>query len=131
MTMTCASCTNGGDIGPLYGMWMFDDITIDGTPVDKAELPQYSLSFQSNVVRLIRNYDHNEWISNMGFWAREDDDLTLDFSSQGDDWFYFKEIGFTPGVMHMRIESESNRSLRLQYVDAQGRTLRYILRKSL
>lgn len=130
MILACSSCTNGGDIGTLYGMWLFDEATVDGEPVE-ADLEQYSISFQSNVVRLIHTYDHNEFVSNMGFWERDGSDLQLDLSSQSADWFFFRPIGFEPGVMRMTIESESSHSLHLRYVDPQGRTFRYNLRKSL
>lgn len=131
MAMTCASCTNGGDIGPLYGLWMFDGFTIDGNADPDVDLEQYSISFQSNTVRLNHSYGYNEFISNMGFWSRRDSELTLDFSTSSDDWFFFKPVGFTPGVMRMSIESESGRDLRLRYVDEQGRVLSYKLRKNL
>lgn len=131
IAMSCVSCTNGGDIGPLYGLWMFDSVSIDGHDDADIDLEQYAISFQDNTVRLTLTFGHNEFKTNMGFWSRENSELTLDFSSQGDDWFYFRPIGFTPGMMRMRIESESSRELRLRHVDAKGRTLRYILRKNL
>ena len=54
MLLTCVCTHNNGDIGPLFGTWALDCMSIDGEPQPQPEDVQSFLLFLSNVVKAER-----------------------------------------------------------------------------
>ena len=74
-------CThNDGDIGPLFGSWLVEDITLDGQRTDPGEGHGY-VQFQGAVVmcKLIDDR-HSLLFYSVGSYVREGDALLLDFT---------------------------------------------------
>lgn len=73
------ACTrNNGDIGPWFGAWKVESITVDGAPRADYEGNLFFL-FQSNVVKLSMVQDHHESVDVNGNWEESSGNMHLSF----------------------------------------------------
>lgn len=79
-----SSCTNGGDIGYLYGQWMINTLTVDevvtydGSESQTQPLQStYNWRFQGELIQLTENSEYQEFELWTGKWELNDDCLFL------------------------------------------------------
>ncbi|MBD5209598.1 MAG: hypothetical protein HDS80_06625 [Bacteroidales bacterium] len=127
-----SGCTHAnGDIGPLFGTWAFDKITVDDNPI-----PDYTeglmISFQGSFfiidrveMDLIENYQRI-----YGKWEREGDTMTFDGKEEYLAGTFPEELGVAPnGSFSVRVISESNKEMVWQRIGDDGKIWIYTLRK--
>lgn len=68
-----------GYIGDFFGIWMMDDLTVNGQPAD-IDLSIYSWRFQSSVVMITTQLDPHNYRQCTGSWADKDNWLVMDFT---------------------------------------------------
>ena len=79
LAIVAAACThNNGDIGPWFGAWKVEAITVDGAP--KADYGgNLFFEFQSTVVKMCLVGDHHSTTNVMGNWDEDGGVLHLNF----------------------------------------------------
>ena len=94
--LALGSCTrNHGDIGPWFGTWHVESITVTGdiyqyiVPVEIEG--DYFFQFQSKVFRVSQVTDHEQLVESFGTWDEDADKLTIDFPD--DSVFYITMPG--------------------------------------
>lgn len=137
--MLPGACThNNGDIGPIFGTWVLDEMTVDGTPADLGDDDTF-MQFQGHIV-LVKLIDprHSLLRYCAGTWTREDDVLALDYTNHDDknppgtgyyeapEWLHLK----TNAINRLNILSLDNGHLCLRYTADNGATIVYNLRKT-
>lgn len=139
VALLLGACThNNGDIGPLFGTWVIDDMTVDGTSADLGDDDTF-MQFQGHIV-LTKLIDprHSLLRYCAGTWTREGDVLALDYTN-GDDnnhagtgtyaapeWLLLE----TNAINRLNILSLDNAHMSLRYVADDGRTVVYNFRKT-
>lgn len=123
-----SSCTrNNGDIGPWFGTWRLESITVNGEP-DKAYAPPYLIwKFQSSIVQIINPDDAGHTASSAtGTWSCDDNRLSLDFS-----WGLGHEgsISHLPPQCELTVLRLSGSRIELRYDSSDGNTYIYLLKK--
>ncbi len=132
-------CThNDGDIGPLFGSWIVDEMTADGAEVSIDGGYGY-LQFQGAVVmcKLIDDR-HSLLFYSVGSYEREDDDLLLNFTHSDNEtapgqgqysaptWLLL-----TPdAVNRMEIISLDKSKMKLKHITPDGTVVLYSFRKT-
>lgn len=123
-----AACkTNNGDIGPLYGQWILDQLTLDGEP-DSIVCSDFSFSFQNNILYIAHQTGHHEFTETFGTWSLDGDELTLNFTHTAD---LYPENGIKfnpPAELHipvrastvMKVYKLTEKSLRFGFTDSIG-----------
>lgn len=123
-----SSCTrNDGDIGPWFGTWRIESISIDGTARPDYAPPYLFAKFQSSIIQFIEP-DDTEHIAlcYTGTWTQDDDRLLLDFT-----W----GLSTPPAVTGLPCEATldilklTGREIRLAYHADDGSVITYILKK--
>ena len=122
------SCThNNGDIGPWFGTWRLESITINGEP-DKDYAPPYLIwKFQSSIVQILAPDDVNHTApGGTGTWSCEDDILHLDFT-----WGLGHEgtISHLPLKCRLTVLRLTGREIELRYDSPEGDSYIYKLKK--
>ncbi|MDE6854791.1 MAG: lipocalin-like domain-containing protein [Muribaculaceae bacterium] len=86
MTLTTASCTqNNGHIGPVFGSWSLQSMTVDGTDVPlPAGAVSATMSFQTDVVRFNLTYEYSHTLESFATWSKTGDIMTFDFRHHDD-----------------------------------------------
>ncbi|MBP3638548.1 MAG: lipocalin-like domain-containing protein [Muribaculaceae bacterium] len=139
MLLTCACTHNNGDIGPLFGTWALDCMSIDGEPQPQPEDVQSFLLFQSNVVKAERFDSRNTLLNyHVGTWERDGDRLDLDFNHRDDanepgtgiysapEWLHFTDRGIT----QLTIVNLHSGRMELRQTTPAGQTITYDLHKT-
>ena len=136
------SCTrNNGDIGPWFGSWRLDEITIDGEQSDEYA-GNIVWKFQNNVFEmvkiLINDYTHGYEVC-YATWSEHDEYMLIDFQHHDDvyqpDWDgRYKPFAETHlpvnGVAELKIESQTGSRVQLTYQSpTDGKTYCYKLSK--
>ena len=89
--LVLGSCTrNHGDIGPWFGTWHVESITVDGGPVTVEG--DYFFQFQSKVFRVSQVGDHEQLVESFGTWD-EGDNGTMIITFPDPDVFYISMPG--------------------------------------
>ena len=89
--LVLGSCTrNHGDIGPWFGTWHVESITVDGGPVTVEG--DYFFQFQSKVFRVSQVGDHEQLVESFGTWD-EGEDGTMTITFPDPDVFYISMPG--------------------------------------
>lgn len=135
----CSGCThNNGDIGPLFGSWVLDEMTVDGKVQDLGDDNTF-IQFQGKVVmtKLIDDR-HSLLFYSVGSWERSGDELALDYTHYDDKsepgtgqysapyWLLFE----TNAVNIVRIVSLNSKHMQLEYRTSDGKTAFYKFRKT-
>jgi len=137
--IAAGGCThNNGDIGPLFGTWVLDKMTVDGQEANLG--PEHTfLQFQGKIVmaKLIDDR-HSLLFYSVGTWEREGDEMFLDYTHHDDefeagtgqysapDWLLLT----TNSINRLKVLSLDNKYMRLQFTTQDGRTAIYNFRKT-
>lgn len=133
-----SSCTqNDGHIGHLFGFWQIESIEVDGDPE-----PGYGqnlfVSFQNDIVMFQTMYtDVHEWAEYYGTFKEQDDGISLNFTYKMDGMESGTGVYSLPPQLHLKAPGEyllryvenGSKNMTLQTVNAEGQTLRYVLKK--
>ena len=132
------SCTdNNGDIGPYYGVWALDRVTIDGTEATSwHDDENWTVwEFQNNIIFIERDWPDGNYDRRVGTWSATDTELVLDFNHTNPEydpgtgpfaapeWIYME-----PGTNTLQIIRLTNRQMELSNTLADGRKVVYYLR---
>lgn len=81
LTLLFASCTshNGGDIGPYFGQWKLEEMTVDGV-VDDGYEDNIFWKFQDNIICMVVIGERHEWMQYFGTWTEQGAVLTMQFT---------------------------------------------------
>lgn len=138
LVLVLSSCTqNHGNIGRLFGSWHLYAMTEDGTTVDIESHGDTFWSFQSSLIMVTTEYDHYTVEKSYGTWMETDDALILDFGYSYDDpnsvqaydppiWMGLPKAS---DIVLTYLE-KSDKAMSLRYVDTDGKTFEYFLRKT-
>ena len=128
-------CTqNNGRIGPNFGLWKLEELTIDGAP-DPAYADNVVWKFHSSILAMTRVMDHHERFECYGTWSESDDGrwLLLDFSYHDDGgtnrYVPLGETHLPAGGSVLEILSRSRGEMRLRYTSPDGTVYEYRLEK--
>ena len=134
-----SSCThNDGDIGPLFGYWRLDEVTVNDVPenlYDNTGVELYAFAFQSNVMYIQTVKAHLDYDRAFGIWSLDGDRMTWHFNWT-DDGNY---TNYTPpaalqldpsGLTVMDVVKLTSSSLETVYTDQSGNSIRYYLSKT-
>ncbi len=138
--VSAVSCrTNNGDIGLYYGVWGMTSMSIDGVEDQtvNADGMMTSWSFQNNVIEIRLIKPHNDYTSLFGTWEEVDGELQLNFTHHDDKFAAGQGQYAAPtwllmdnnAVEHLEIVSQTNSSMVLKYVNNDGKTIEYTLKK--
>lgn len=129
----CGCTHNNGDIGPLFGSWVLDEMTVDGVPEAFGE--EYTvMQFQGEIVMTKLIDDRHSLLGySVGTWIRHDDVLDLNYTHHDDESEYRTPewLLLTHGVINtMVILSLDSRHMHLQHTTPDGRIVQYKFRKT-
>lgn len=135
-----AGCThNDGDIGPLFGSWYLEEMTLDGRPVEQQSGVYSFMQFQGAVVMCKLIDDRHSLLSyNVGSYVREGDALLLDFThsdnntAPGEGQYSAPEwLLLTPNSENrMDITSINNKKMKLKHITPDGYLVEYSFKKT-
>lgn len=128
-------CThNDGDIGDYFGTWKLEEISVDGIE-DAGYGKDIFWQFQSTVFCMRKVYENHGQENRWGTWYQDSGSLYVDFSHRedGEDetgkYSPFPVTRLAAGLNRLEIMHLSKRSMRLEFVDADGTVYRYELKK--
>lgn len=134
------SCThNNGDIGPLFGSWVLEEMTVNGDKTVPDVDGDTFLQFQGGVImaKLIDDR-HSLLFYSVGSWEREGDVLIVNYTHsdnqtpQGEGQYmapYWLMLT-TNAINRITILSLDKKAMRLEYITPDGDTVRYLFRKT-
>ena len=126
LSILLSSCTrNHGDIGPWFGTWHVESITLDGAPVEV--YGDYFFQFQSTVFRVSNVSDHEQLVESFGVWD-EGEDGTMTISFPDPDVFYISMPGLEV-TNTFAITLPSSREAFFSRVTTSGTSVTYHLHK--
>ena len=121
-----SSCTrNHGDIGPWFGTWHVEAITINDAPV--AVDGDYFFQFQSKVFRVSLVSEHEQLVESFGVWD-EGDDSTIIVTFPDPDVFYIEMPGLEASNT-FAVTRVSSREVIFSRVTTDGSSVVYHLHK--
>ena len=130
MVLFSVACThNNGDIGPWFGTWRVESITINGEPAPGYDTPSVIWKFQSNITLLqFPDLETHKSMDLYGSWQQDGDKLKVDFDHEN---IYFDpDIAIFPQVTTFDIITLSSKKIVIEYIDAgSGNTYVYTLKK--
>lgn len=129
IALTLGACTEGGDIGDLYGEWALDQCTVDGAEARPTLVGDCFFKFQGNLMQVILNQENNTYDGLTAMWHRSGDAITIDFHKMAGSAELLSSLGFEPEATTIRIVDESSKRLALEHTDSLGRVWKYRLRK--
>ncbi len=91
-----SACTNNGDIGPIYGQWLFDAVVVDGVEVPREDIQAYNVSFQGDIVQFRYSVSDHEVYSWTGNFTLSGSSLTIVIPDNSNITAYIPWI--SPGV---------------------------------
>ncbi len=130
-------CTHhNGDIGPYFGTWHVEKMTIDGAD-DQAYGKNLFFKFQSDVICMVVVNDAEHTRSEYwGTWSEEGDKLTLkytygdDSTKPGSGRYAPPAVSHLPaGVSMLDIVKLKGSEMQLRYVNPENITYCYYLKK--
>ncbi len=129
--MLCGCTHNNGDIGPLFGTWRLDAISVmsvdpDGAPLCRVDqVGDVFWAFQSQVVMIERVYPHHQTDKRFGTWQRpEESTLVINFDNKENDPAFADRYMMLPGIYlpeHgavMSVKELSGHKMTLIYIDS-------------
>lgn len=133
------SCThNNGNIGEWFGTWTLTSITVDGEKGDDY-FENSTWSFQNRVIKIQEEFSHNTYSDHYGTWEQEGNEFSLDFNHyDSKDTLVWSRLykfptnmyfGMDKGVANMHIDNMSGSKVDLRYLNPQGQTIIYHLKK--
>lgn len=128
MLLSVAGCTrNNGDIGPWFGTWKLDAMTINGAP-DAEYADNVFWQFQSNLIVMTRLLGNHEQYDMPGTWCQpEPGVLRIEYVYSDDDapqgsmkYTPLPETHLPWGVSDLTILEMKGKTLRLEYRSTEG-----------
>lgn len=131
-----SSCTqNNGDLDGLFGAWKVESITADGE-VDAGYDGDMIWKFQNNIVALSVVGDNHYYVNHMGTFTREGNTLVFNFTHSDDAhppvsgaYVPPAQSHFPASIFGVTILKLTGSEMKLQYIDNQGVTYIYNLKK--
>ncbi|MDE7407637.1 MAG: lipocalin-like domain-containing protein, partial [Muribaculaceae bacterium] len=123
-----AACTshNGGDIGPYFGQWKLESITIDGE-IDDEYTGNVFWQFQENVIDILEIVDLHGVIQHFGTWSADGTVLTLQYTYGDSHWPSGTgpyappaSVHLPSGIFSMNVISVSSGKMKLSYQSHDG-----------
>lgn len=129
MTLLLQDCTqNDGYIGSIFGIWILDEMTIDGKP-SELNVQDYTWRFQNNIVQITHQLPYHDFIVYTGTWERIEGELVLNFEHNLGGKVP-EELEMQPNsVTSLKILHESNKSMQLEFENSNNNKVVYVLRK--
>ena len=130
VAVALGGCThNNGDIGPWFGAWRVESITIDGEPAPDYAPPYLIWKFQSNVTLIQCPDDAMHQSYDMyGTWEQNGDRLSVNFDYNS--LPFDESITRFPRKQTFEILKLGGSGIVLSYVnDKSGQRLTYTLKK--
>lgn len=130
-------CTqNNGDIGPWFGTWKLDSMTINGAP-DTEYAGNVLWKFQANLLSMIRVFGSHEQYEMYGTWSEPQPGvLRIEFIYSDDaepegsmKYSPLPETHLPPGISDLDILEMKGSRLYLRYLSAGGTVYEYRLTK--
>lgn len=134
-----ASCQNNGHIGWLFGVWRVSDYISGGVKQESQLINTTTFAFQNNIVNIVAFEDKEHTsVEAYGTWIHDGDNFTLDFTNYDDNnapgTAYYAApawLGMTSDLpMRMQISDQKKDSFTLTWVDGEGVTKIYKLKKT-
>lgn len=129
-----AACTNNGDIGPYYGTWTLDRMTLDGV-MDEDYGRNISWAFQNNVLRITVVSVHHDEDAHFATWKETGSGHVLQVNFQNSaDGIPPGEAGYAPPpqlhlpknrIIDFDIVKMTGSKMHLRYVTDDGVTVDY------
>lgn len=139
LVIITGSCThNDGDIGPLFGYWRLDSLSVDGESENLYEntgVELYVFAFQSNVMYIQTMLPHLDYERAFGTWTLDGDVMTWHFRwTDGNNYTNYTEpevLKLDPsGVTTLHVLRLTTSHLEVEYTDNEGKLIRYYLTKT-
>ena len=130
VAVTLGGCThNNGDIGPWFGAWRVESITVDGELAADYAPPYLIWKFQGNVTLIQQRDDVTHTGYDMyGTWEQDGDRLTVNFDYNS--LWYSEALTRFPAHTTFEILKLGGSGIVLSYVNADsGKRLTYTLKK--
>lgn len=133
----CGCTQNNGHIGPLFGTWSLESLTIGGVDDPDFEPDRTFWEFQGDMVSITRTFPHYEKFNCYGTWTREGDRLTLYFNHHDNDsgvgeppymapdWLHFP----ASGIFEFDVIKLTSSDMVVSRIDEEGRPVVFTLRK--
>lgn len=138
MSLLGGCTTNNGDIGIWYGLWSLDRLTVDGADDTAYNFDGWTnFAFQNNVVLITKTNQLADVTECYGTWQQDGDEMVFDYNHHDNldeqsqqiynapAWIYFA----AKSVTRCRILSSDSKTVTLQQVTADGKTVTYYLSK--
>lgn len=126
--LLAASCThNNGDIGPWFGMWQVEEITVDGAPAGDYVEPCLFFAFQGTVANVKFVMEGHEAVDAFGSWSESEDKsmITIVFPDEN---LLPPTISRLEKTSVLRVESMNARRATLLMTTSHGSKVRYSLK---
>lgn len=130
---------NNGDIGPFYGVWALDSLTVDGI----ADHTWHGSDdwtvwlFQNNIVYVERDWSNQNTDRRVGTWEDNKSELVLDFTHYNDNtaagtgsYAAPEWIKMSPGVTRLQYVVKNKQRMELSCTNSDGLNIVYYLRKT-
>lgn len=133
LSLICTGCThNNGDIGPWFGTWKLEEITVNGV-TDTSYGNDILWKFQSSIICIVRVEPYHERSEAWGTWSQDGNALELNYTYTDDKnsahYVPLPETYIPAGVTVMSIEELSGSKLKLIYHAADGNIYGYKFKK--
>ncbi len=121
------ACTrNNGDIGPWFGAWKVESITVNGSPRADYEGNLF-IMFQSCVVKFSMAQEHHESIDVNGNWEENNGNMHFSFP---DSRFQPQAVTGLPAESDLAVTNQSSRHVTLTWTNpANGAVTVFQLKK--
>ncbi len=139
LLLTTGACThNDGDIGPLFGYWRLDKMTVNDTPhnlYDNTGVELYAFAFQSNVMYIQTMLPHLDYDRAFGTWSLDGDVMTWHFRwTDMNNYANYTDpeaLMLDPsGLTTLHVLRLTSSHLDVEYTDTDGKVIRYYLTKT-
>lgn len=131
IVLLMGSCTrNHGDIGPWFGTWHVESITVSGgiyqyiVPVNVEG--DYFFQFQSKVFRVSQVYGHEQLVESFGTWDEDGNTMAIDFP---DSTVYYIEMPGLEAHNAFTVTTASSGDVTFTKTDNTGVIYAYRLKK--
>ncbi|MDE6453951.1 MAG: lipocalin-like domain-containing protein [Muribaculaceae bacterium] len=139
LAIACGSCThNDGDIGPLFGTWVLDEMSVDGTVQELG--PDHTFMQFQGAIALTKLIDdrHSLLAYCIGSWERDNNAIFIDYTHRDDNtaagegqysapWWLLLTSN---AINRLDIISLDSKHMHLQHISTDGATVDYKFRKT-
>lgn len=131
-----SACThNNGDIGEYFGEWKLESITVDSEP-DANYKGDIFWAFQASVFNMQQVSEDYSYSQSWGTWEEDGNILRLNFTHsdnlhpQGSSYYSpLPDTRLPKGITDLEIYKMTGSRMELGFVDSEGQTIRYKLKK--